>query len=120
MAKTMCMNLGGDSVGFNLEKLSTSSSGTTITFAESIEKYKAILVITKTNVEWKTMLIPVAKLLTGVVFTDSVMLGSWNGSRFEYLSWLRFQFTSATTMTYTTGYSDINLQLRPAEFYGIE
>lgn len=84
--------------------------------------YKYLLVVAKTNVEEKNILIPTSRISSTIIFADVLSAGAWNSSTnaFTYNSCYGIKFTAANKFQLVgLTYNNSNWILKPVKIYGI-
>ena len=84
--------------------------------------YKYLLVVAKTNVEEKNILIPTSRISSNTIFPDVLSAGAWNSSTnaFTYNSCYGIKFTAANKFQLAgLTYNNSNWILKPVKIYGI-
>ena len=84
--------------------------------------YKYLLVIGKTNVEEKNILIPTSRISANIIFSDVLSAGAWNTTTnaFTYNSVYGIKFTAANKFQLTgLTYNNSNWIFKPVAIYGI-
>jgi hypothetical protein len=96
--------------------------GTTYNMTRNYSDFKYLLVLAKTNVEVKTILIPTSSISATAIFPDVLSAGAWNATAnaFTYNSAYGIKFTAANKFKLDSlSYNNANWILRPRAIYGI-
>ena len=96
--------------------------GTIFDLTQNYTDFKYLLVLAKTNVEQKTMLIPTSIISNSVVWSDVLSSGTWDTTKnaFAYNSMYGIKFTAENKFKLEElSYSNSNWVLRPLRIYGI-
>lgn len=96
--------------------------GTTYNMTRNYSDFKYLLVLAKTNVEVKTILIPTSSISATAIFPDVLSAGAWNATAnaFTYNSMYGIKFTAANKFQLDSlSYNNANWVLRPRAIYGI-
>lgn len=84
--------------------------------------YKYLLVVAKTNIEEKNILIPTSRISSNTIFSDVLSAGAWNSNTnaFTYNSCYGIKFTAANKFQLAgLTYNNSNWILKPVKIYGI-
>lgn len=84
--------------------------------------YKYLLVVAKTNIEEKNILIPTSRISSTIIFSDVLSAGAWDSSTnaFTYNSCYGIKFTAANKFQLAgLTYNNSNWILKPVKIYGI-
>lgn len=84
--------------------------------------YKYLLVMAKTNIEEKNILIPTSRISSTIIFSDVLSAGAWDSSTnaFTYNSCYGIKFTAANKFQLAgLTYNNSNWILKPVKIYGI-
>ena len=96
--------------------------GTIFDLTQNYTDFKYLLVLSKTNVDHKTMLIPTSLITDSMVFADVLSSGSWDTTTnaFTYNSSYGIKFTAANKFKLEAlSYNNGNWVLRPLKIFGI-
>ena len=99
-----------------------TEAGTIFDLTQNYTDFKYLLVLAKTNVEQKTMLIPTSIISDSVVWSDVLSSGTWDTTKnaFGYNSMYGIKFTAVNKFKLEElSYNNSNWVLRPLRIYGI-
>lgn len=96
--------------------------GTTYNMTQNYTDFKYLLVVAKTNVEEKNILIPTSRISATTIYSDILSAGAWNTTTnaFTYNSIYGIKFTAANKFQLDSLlYNNSNWILKPVAIYGI-
>ena len=96
--------------------------GTIFDLTQNYTDFKYLIILAKTNVDQKTMLIPTLFISDSIVFSDVLSAGAWDATTnaFAYNSGYGIKFTAANKFKLESLiYNNSNWVLRPVKIFGI-